>query len=95
MILPVQHTARHVLPMPRVTLDHLVGRFKAGVCDFGHRHLLMVCFLGRDDWSVGRQGEVDSRVGHQICLRKKEKFVRLFLKYLGLVRVIRTRSTTG
>ncbi|KFP78151.1 hypothetical protein N310_11344, partial [Acanthisitta chloris] len=32
----VQQAACHVLAVPRVTLDHLVGRLKAGVGDLSH-----------------------------------------------------------
>ena len=54
--------------MTRVTLDHLVSRLEASVGDLSHSQLLMVGLLGRDDRSVGDQGEVDARVRHQVGL---------------------------
>jgi len=63
-----EQTAGHVFAMSRVAFDHLVGRLKAGVCDFRNRKLLVVGFFGGDDGSVGGQREMDSRVRHQVCL---------------------------
>jgi len=45
-ITSIQHATRHVLSVPRVALDHLVGRLKTGVGDLGHGHLFVVRFLG-------------------------------------------------
>ena len=67
-ITTVQHTAGHVLAVTRITLHHLVGRLEAGIGDFSHRQLLVVSLLGRDDWCVGGQWEVDTWVGHQVGL---------------------------
>lgn len=64
----VQHTASHVLPVPRVALHHLIGWLKAGVGDFHDRQLLVVRLLGRDHRGVRDQGEVDARVRHQVGL---------------------------
>jgi len=64
----VEQTASHVLSMTGIALDHLVGWLKAGVGDFSHGELLMVSLLGRDDWSVGDQWEMDPGVGHQVGL---------------------------
>merc|ERR1712156_27392 len=58
----VEKTAGHVLAMTRITLDHLVSRLEAGVGDLRDGELLMVGLLGRDDWGVGDQGEVDPGV---------------------------------
>ena len=44
-ITSVEETAGHVLAVTRVTLDHLVGRLKAGVGDLSHRQLLVVSLL--------------------------------------------------
>lgn len=66
--LPVQHTAGHVLAMARVTFDHLVGWLKAGVGNLRNGKLFVVGLLGRYDWRVGRQREVDTRVGYQVSL---------------------------
>ena len=68
----VQHAARHVLAVARVALHHLVGRLKAGVRNLGHRQLLVVRLLGRDDRGVGGEGEVDARVRHQVGLELRQ-----------------------
>ena len=67
-ITSVQQTASHVLSVSGVALHHLVGGLKASVGDLGDCQLLVVCLLGRDDRSIGGQGEVDSRVWHQVGL---------------------------
>ena len=68
----VQHAARHVFAVARVALHHLVGWLEAGVGDLGHRQLLVVRLLGRDDRGVGGEGEVDARVRHQIGLELRQ-----------------------
>ena len=67
-ITSVQHAASHVLAMSGITLDQLVGWFKAGVGDLSHRQLLMVGLLSTDDWGIGGQWEVDTWVGNQVGL---------------------------
>jgi len=74
-VAPVQQAAGHVLAVTGVTLHHLVGRLEAGVGDLGHRQLLVVGLLRRDDWRVGGQGEVDARVGHQVGLELRQVHV--------------------
>ena len=64
----VEHAAGHVFAVTWITLHHLVGRLEAGVGDFSNTELLMVGLLGRDDRCIGDQGEVDTRVGHQVGL---------------------------
>jgi hypothetical protein len=64
----VHQTARHVLTVTRITLKHHVGRLEDGVGQFGNGQLLVIGLLGGDDWRIGRQHEVDTRVWHQICL---------------------------
>jgi hypothetical protein len=64
----VQHAASHVLAVTRIALDHLVGGLEAGVGDLRDGQLLVVGLLGRDDGSVGDQGEMDARIGHQVGL---------------------------
>lgn len=61
---PVEHTARHVFAVSGVALDHLIGWLEAGVSDLSDGHLFVVGLLSRNDRSVGRQREVDPRVGH-------------------------------
>ena len=47
---------------------HLIGRFEAGVGDFGDGELLVISLLGGDDGCIGGQREVDARVRDQIRL---------------------------
>ena len=54
--------------MTRVTLHHLIGRLKTGICDLGNTKLLMVCFLGRNYWCIGHKGKVDPGIWHQVGL---------------------------
>ncbi len=49
----VQHTEGYVLPVPRVTLHHLIGWLKAGIGDFHDGQLLMVSLLGLITWPGG------------------------------------------
>merc|ERR1712107_441192 len=62
--------------MAGVALDHLVSRLEAGVGDLRDSELLMVGLLGRDDGSVGDQGEVDPGVGHQVGLELSQVHVQ-------------------
>ena len=64
----VHQTAGHVLAVAGVALDHGAGRLKGRVGDLGHRKLLMVGLLGRDDGGVGGEHEVDAGVRHQVGL---------------------------
>merc|ERR1719158_1016932 len=64
----VQHTAGHVLAMSWVAFDHRVGWLKASIGDLRNTQGLVVSLLGRDDGSIGDEGEVDPRVGHQVGL---------------------------
>ena len=68
----VEEAAGHVLAVPRIALDHLIGRLKAGVGDFSNRDLLMVSLLIGNDWSVGDKREVDPGIGHQVGLELSE-----------------------
>jgi len=64
----VEEAAGHVLAVSGIALDHLVGWLEASVSDLGDRELLVVSLLGGDDWRVGCEREVDSRVWHQVGL---------------------------
>ncbi|TRY94840.1 hypothetical protein DNTS_025180, partial [Danionella cerebrum] len=68
----VQKTAGHVFSMTRITLHHLIGRLKAGIGNVGHGELLVVSLLSRDHRSVCSQGEVNTRIGHQVGLELGE-----------------------
>merc|ERR1711934_1153742 len=75
-VTPVEEAACHVLAMTRIALDHLVGRLKASVGDLGDGELFVVGLLGRDDWCIGDQGEVDPGVGHQVGLELSQIHVQ-------------------
>merc|ERR1719158_154261 len=64
----VQHTAGHVLAMSWVAFDHGVGWLEASVGDLRNTQGLMVSLLGRDNGSIGDEGEVNPRVGHKVGL---------------------------
>merc|ERR1711885_12352 len=72
----VEEAAGHVLAVTRVALDHLVGWLETGVGDLRDSELLMVGLLGRDDGSIGDQGEVDPGVGHQVGLELSQVHVQ-------------------
>merc|ERR1719194_57087 len=65
----IHHAASHVLTMARVTFYHLRCWLKDGVCNLSHGQLLVVRFLGRDDWSIAGQHEVNTRVRDEIGLK--------------------------
>merc|ERR1719322_2018847 len=79
----VEEAAGHVLSVTRVTLDHLVGWLKASVGDLRDGELLMVGLLGRDDGSIGDQGEVNPGVGHQVGLELSQVHVQGSVKPQG------------
>ena len=64
----VQHTAGHVLSMTRIAFHHLVCWLKTSIGDFSNTQLFMVCFLSRNNWSVGHKRKVNSWVWYQIGL---------------------------
>ena len=64
----VHEAAGHVLSVAGVALRHHARRLEDGVGNIGDRKLLVVSLLGRDDWSVRREHEVDARVRHQVRL---------------------------
>jgi hypothetical protein len=67
-ITSVQHTAGHVFTVTWVTFYHLVGWLKASIGDFSNRELFMISLLGRDNWGVCGEREVDTWVGYQVGL---------------------------
>jgi len=64
----VHQAARHVLAVARVALGHHGRGLERAVGDLRHRQLLVLRLLRRDDGRVGRQHEVDARLGHQVGL---------------------------
>ncbi len=79
-ITTVQHAASHVLSVTRIALDHLVGRLEASVGNFSNGQLLMVSLLSRNDWSVGDEGEMDTRIGDQVGLEFSQVDVQSTIK---------------
>ena len=68
----VEQADGHVLPVPRVALDHLVAGLEAGRRDFLDRALLMKSLFGGNDRRVGDEGEVDAGVGYEVVLELAE-----------------------
>merc|ERR1719171_779727 len=67
-ITSVHEAAGHVLSVSWVALSHHGGWLEGGVGDLSDGELLVVSFLGRDDWGIGGKHEVDSWVWHQVGL---------------------------
>ena len=55
--------------MSWIALDHLVSWFKNSVGNLADTQLFMVSFLGRNDWRISSQREMDTWVWHQVCLK--------------------------
>mmetsp|Transcript_28203 Transcript_28203/g.57197 ORF Transcript_28203/g.57197 Transcript_28203/m.57197 type:complete len:235 (-) Transcript_28203:809-1513(-) len=71
----VHEAACHVLAVARITLGHHRRRLEGGVGDLGHRQLLVVRLLRRDDGRVRGKHEVDTRVRHQVGLELRDVHV--------------------
>lgn len=54
--------------MSWIAFHHLVCGLEARIGDLGNRELLVVCFLRRNDRSIGHQGEMDSWVRNEVGL---------------------------
>ena len=67
-ITSVHKAASHVLSVSWIALSHHGGWFETGVGDLSDGELLVVSFLGGDDWGIGRKHEMDSWVWHQVSL---------------------------
>jgi len=65
---------------------HLTRGFETSVGDLSDRDLLVVGLVGREDWRVRDEREVDPRVGHQVCLKLVEVNVE------GAVKTERSRD---
>mmetsp|Transcript_6627 Transcript_6627/g.12784 ORF Transcript_6627/g.12784 Transcript_6627/m.12784 type:complete len:469 (+) Transcript_6627:65-1471(+) len=72
----VHQAASHVLSVAGVALGHHVGGLEHRVGDLGHRQLLVVRLLGRDDGGVRGKHEMDSGVGHQVGLELRDIHVQ-------------------
>ena len=67
-ITSVHEAASHVLSVSGVALGHHGGWLEGGVGDLSDGELLVISFLGGDDWGVRGQHEMDSWVWHQVGL---------------------------
>mmetsp|Transcript_28204 Transcript_28204/g.57203 ORF Transcript_28204/g.57203 Transcript_28204/m.57203 type:complete len:235 (-) Transcript_28204:809-1513(-) len=72
----VHEAACHVLAVARITLGHHRRRLEGGIGDLGHRELLVVRLLRRDDGRVRGKHEVDTRVRHQVGLELRDVHVQ-------------------
>jgi len=73
----------HVLAVSGVTLGHHGGRLEGAVGDLGYGELLVVGLLSGDDGGIGRQHEVDPRVGHQVGLELSDIHVQSAIETQG------------
>jgi len=64
----VHEAACHVLSVSWIALGHHSGGLEGGVGDLSDGELLMISFLGGDDWCIGGKHEMDSWVWHQVGL---------------------------
>jgi hypothetical protein len=51
-----------------ITLGHHGGWLESGVGDLGDGELLVIGFLGRDNWGIRRKHEMDSWIWDQVSL---------------------------
>merc|ERR1719481_935295 len=82
-ISPVEEAAGHVLAVPGVALHHGVGWLEAGIGNLRNVELLVISLLGRNDGSVGDQGEMDAGVGNQIGLKLVQVDIESAVKSQG------------
>merc|ERR1712070_482808 len=67
-ITSVHEAAGHVFTVSWVALGHHSGWLEGGVGDLGDGELLVISFLGRDDWGIRRKHEMDSWIWDQVSL---------------------------
>lgn len=67
-ITTVQQAGGHIFAVTGVTLDHLVVGLKAGCGNLVDGVGLMQGLGSRDDWSIGNQREVNTRVRDEVGL---------------------------
>jgi len=67
-ITSVHHAAGHIFTVSWVALGHHGSWLESGVGDLSDGELLVVSFLGRDDWGVRGEHEMDSWVWDQVGL---------------------------
>jgi len=67
-ITSVHEAASHVLSVSWVALGHHGGWLEGGVGDLSDGELLVVSFLGGDNWGIRRKHEMDSWIWDQVSL---------------------------
>merc|ERR1719506_625501 len=67
-ITSVHEAASHVLSVSWITLSHHGGWLEGRVGDLSDGELLVVSFLGGDNWGIGRKHEMDSWIWDQVSL---------------------------
>jgi len=67
-ITSVHHAAGHIFTVSWVALGHHGSWLESGVGDLSDGELLVVSFLGRDDWGVRGEHEMDSWLWDQVSL---------------------------
>lgn len=67
-ITSVHEAAGHVFAVTRIALGHHGSRLESRVGNFRDGELLVVGLLGRDDWCIRGQHEVNTWVRHQVSL---------------------------
>ena len=65
----IKNTTSHIFSMSGIAFHHLICRFEAGVGNFRNGKLFMISFFGGNDGWISDQGEVNSWVGDQVCLK--------------------------
>jgi len=64
----VHEAASHVFSVSWIALGHHGGWLEGRVGDLGDRELLVISFLGGDNWGIGRKHEMDSWIWDQVSL---------------------------
>jgi len=64
----VHEAASHVLSVSWIALGHHGGWLESRVGDLGDGELLVISFLGGDNWGIRRKHEMDSWIWHQVSL---------------------------
>ena len=64
----VHKAASHVFSVSWIALGHHGGWLEGRVGDLSDGELLVISFLGGDNWGIGRKHEMDSWIWHQVSL---------------------------
>jgi hypothetical protein len=64
----IHEAASHVFSVSWIALSHHGGWLERRVSDLGDGELLVISFLGGDNWGIGRKHEMDSWIWDQVSL---------------------------